>query len=993
MLLGQGSEKAATLKEQALNSDNLAACQQLFKDASNIYAEAKDWKNYFDAATQITEILIQEQVFDEAIAETKAYLTNASNSDYKGIELSLLHKNLGKAYYQLDDYYNAIAPLETALTIRKSLNSNDPELARDYGNLGIISRFSGRYNKAIKYLEAAINLQQDKDVLARLYNEIGINYKLIGNFRKSLDYQNQAITLLEKSTNKTAFANALAEKGTTLTILKQEKIDRLLINMALDIFSSDATLDYINQLQCHTQLAASFMQFFYISNSEKSGLDSALVHYQKALTIAQNNLPKDNPYTPSILFDIGNVLSQLGKIKEAQNYIKQGDLLFKELQVVGLEEQFPALGIKADFEAKQGNYQKALQYIQKQLELVLPDWKASSIYDSPTIADIKDNLSEDLLTDALALKSRVLYNYYKNDNSKKSALNAALKSIELFDEAINLVRSNFANSGSNIAWSDITLDAYENAIEICLALSLSTNDNTFKEQAFYYSEKSKGLSLLEAFQNTKAKKIEGINLEKELTLKLDIADLDQKLFQLKQEIKEDQQAAIKILEKKLFEKKEQYHKMIKTFEKKHPKYFNTKYKLDIMDSKQVQKMLASNQAMIEYFVGDSTVYAFKITKNSFDLFALDIKTALNLDVLELRESIYGYFFNSKKQNNQLLEEYTASYNKKAHYLYQSLIAPLGELPKRLIIIPDGALCNIPFESLLEKQVDQTTQFSAYPFLVRKHIISYTYSSTLLREMKETQHEKAKHTYLGFAPSFSKGSSSLIRGKRYHLAPLKYNFQEVDYIHSMLRGGTIFKGAAATEEQFKKLASEYSIIHFATHGLANSKDPDYSLLAFSEIKDDIENEFLYVSDLYNLELKADLVVLSACETAIGKNFRGEGVISLARGFSYAGAKSIFTTLWSVNDEAAFKVVANFYANMQEGMDKAEALQVAKVYFINSDNNIIAHPFFWSPFILIGDTSALPRIQKSYSWLLLIGGVGISIAFLGLAYWIKNRRKHI
>ncbi len=137
--------------------------------------------------------------------------------------------------------------------------------------------------------------------------------------------------------------------------------------------------------------------------------------------------------------------------------------------------------------------------------------------------------------------------------------------------------------------------------------------------------------------------------------------------------------------------------------------------------------------------------------------------------------------------------------------------------------------------------------------------------------------------------------------------------------------------------------------------------DYSYLAFAEVKDSIENELLYVRDLYNLQLNADLVVLSACETAQGELQRGEGIISLARAFAYAGAKSIVTTLWVVDDAASKDLMKEFYLQLRKGKAKKNtkdaALQAAKLKLVDGKDAVRKHPFFWAGFIAVGDMSAI------------------------------------
>jgi CHAT domain-containing protein len=192
--------------------------------------------------------------------------------------------------------------------------------------------------------------------------------------------------------------------------------------------------------------------------------------------------------------------------------------------------------------------------------------------------------------------------------------------------------------------------------------------------------------------------------------------------------------------------------------------------------------------------------------------------------------------------------------------------------------------------------------------------------------------------------------------RKDLQPLAHSGEEVSGVQKML-GGDVFYGKDATEERFVQLAGGYRILHLATHGKANDEAADYSFLAFSEKKDSLENELLYVRDLYNLSLNADLVTLSACETGAGKLERGEGIISLARAFTYAGAKSIVTTLWSVQDERTKDLMLDFYRNLKKGMNKDEALRETKLAYLFKNNHAAAHPFFWAGVVAMGEMTPL------------------------------------
>jgi CHAT domain-containing protein len=324
----------------------------------------------------------------------------------------------------------------------------------------------------------------------------------------------------------------------------------------------------------------------------------------------------------------------------------------------------------------------------------------------------------------------------------------------------------------------------------------------------------------------------------------------------------------------------------------------------------------------------------------------------------------------------LEEQLNRQYITAAKQLYHHLLAPVADkLTQSLIIVPDGVLGYIPFEALLIEEVTDKYNYPTFPYLLNKHSISYTYSATLLQEMQQRQHlQKPSKELLAMAPFYAEGysqtrdiisrevvldtvaaSSSIFSTNEF--SPLPNSGIEVETISSIWTGD-YFLGNDATEILFNDMASYYQILHLATHGQADYRYGDYSFLAFSQLPDSIENELLYVRDIYNLQLNADLVVLSACDAGIGELKKGEGVISLARAFAYAGAKSMVTSLWKVNDASTKDLMINLHQNLKSGMTKDQAVQQAKLKYISDQSEKdLSHPYFWGSFIAIGDMSPL------------------------------------
>ena len=525
-LISMGQDDAAALMtqaEQAIEKGDLENAHNLYTEAAGLFEKSSNWASYLESGVGMTNNLYVAGEYEMGVEAAQKFINRAKDVNHKDINLSLLYKNLGKIYYAQDDFKQARPYLEEALAIRESLNPEDPELARDYFNIGIISRFSGRSAKANEHLNKALSLQEDKNVLARIYSEMGVNYRFLGNFRKSYDMQEQAIRLLEELDDPKALAIALAEKGATMTQLKIEGEDITFLKQALKKLQDAGIVDYQNQAAWLKQIGNSY--FFFAPVTHRRGfLDSAQVYWEKSLQIANQHLSDNNALQYQLMLDLSSLHALKDDHEAAQTYLGKGENLAEGQFVLKSLEAAEFFSVKGFINRSQGSFQASLEAYQQQLVSLIDDYNEEDIYGLPTEEQCKNSLSMDDISDALALKARCLYQYYKHGGKDKKNLEAALATIRLFDQMINNIRADFANSGSNIAWSDISLDAYENGIEICLALAQETGDANYKNQALYFSEKSKGLTLLEAFQNTKANNVAGLSEEdmiKEREMKLD----------------------------------------------------------------------------------------------------------------------------------------------------------------------------------------------------------------------------------------------------------------------------------------------------------------------------------------------------------------------------------------------------------------------------------------------------------------------------------------
>jgi CHAT domain-containing protein len=344
------------------------------------------------------------------------------------------------------------------------------------------------------------------------------------------------------------------------------------------------------------------------------------------------------------------------------------------------------------------------------------------------------------------------------------------------------------------------------------------------------------------------------------------------------------------------------------------------------------------------------------------------------------------------------EKLNKEFNFVAYQLYQYLIKPVEYYfdKRELIIIPDGQLFYVPFDILLTSNPDSTKSgYAALPYLIRKYPLTYSYSASMLVNSMSIPKNREQHHVTAFALSFKKKHYTYSAADFKHfadrgdeLAELPGVTSEVNNILRLVSGKAYFD-SLATEYQFKNIDTRNQVLHIATHGIIDNLKPMFSKLVFAPDPEHNEDGDLYAWELFNANIHSDMVVLSACNTGYGKLFLGEGMMTLARGFLYAGVPSMVISLWNVNDESTSKVMTRFYYYLREGKEKHIALQLAKTDYLNSCDDIMANPYFWGGFIHLGNPCEIkfghPTNLLTYTTIFVMAAL---ILFLA---WIKLLKK--
>lgn len=884
------------------------------------------------------------------------------------------YTNKDSAYFYLDKAFliaNKNKDWESILTILSASNRS----ASYFYDLERMNNTLIQSDSVFKNYKAEINTSKNKLLITNyLCFDKGIYYNELGDYKKARKNFQNIIKNVER--------------------LPDSSLNSYHIELLLTSYQYAANMySFENKLDLAKQYFFKIIQYISKKNTgDKKILHSTYILLAEVYKKEKQYQISNNYYKKSIKYNIeasGNRNSILAiSFNLAKNYadLKQKDsaTYYLDLAKTYLSENhafwYKYYNTQAYLYNKNNNYSLALQTNLKFLELIKLKWKnkynvavanayntlgefeienkhqkkALHFFNKATLYMTENKQSSSALNNTsllVTLKNKAfILNTLKNTNNYKKTTSTVTKAISVLDS----LKPTFKNKTDKLLLIENAFPIFESGLEATYYLYKEKNNAKYIDTAFYYAEKSKSVLLLEALLSTKASKFGNIPsqiLEKEKQLKSQITNKEKKINRSKKQNK--------ILEEGLFALRKEYRNLIKDIETNYPSYYNLKYNTQVISLKKTQELLNEDQKLLSYFYGNNAIYAISLTKTTkqFKQFLLDSTTN------EQITNIYKKLSNPKSDVNILAKE--------TFSIYQQMVAPMLEKNKKsnVIIIADGLLNYLPFSSFNTKE-------KTIHYLIEDKSIGYISSATLWSQLTNTH--TTEPSLVAFAPSFNSKKNNHT-GKQ--LLPLPNNEKEIDLISNYFEDGYFYKNKEASLSYFKKEASQFNIIHLATHAIVNDVSPEFSYLAFSlSEKEEEEGNLLYISDLYNLNLKANLITLSACDSGIGDLQRGEGFISLANGFFYSGAESVANTLWKINDASSSIIMGDFYKNLKSGKTKPLALQEAKKQFISTNSqNALSHPYYWSSFIISGNTE--PLIQnKNLVWIYLGCFILLPILFL-------------
>ena len=523
---------------------------------------------------------------------------------------------------------------------------------------------------------------------------------------------------------------------------------------------------------------------------------------------------------------------------------------------------------------------------------------------------------------------------------------------------------------------------FDKAISLASGMYQNGKSPRFAEKAFEFSEMARGLLLLETLEQAQA----GFDLpegwrKQENSLERKIAWC----IEQKTEMEGGDKGKLKAIDSLLFALKRDQSLFVELLKDSFPNYPD-KYRAPVaIGVEELGAICQPGRAMLSYYLTREMVFVFHYEPGK----GLGLRQEfLPPDFREGIKRMVDYLGSF----NQYVDE-RKWFQNQAFKLYRLLLEPelKASSASRLLIMPDDVLTFIPFE-LLFTRAEYGLWTGELPYLIRDYPIGYAYSATLLEAQHKITGEKKprRSVFAGFAPDYKDLSDEMAREGVYQLEGTR---KEVKKARSML-GGKVFLGKKASEQAFREKARRYRILLLSMHGFANEENPAGSRLLFGDPKKEkagAEDDVLYAFELGSVNLNADLVVLSACQTGAGKLHRGEGVYSLSRAFAAAGVPTTVMSLWRLSDVAAPALVTSFFKQLKNGQSKDEALRQAKLAYLADENNEGAmHPSIWAGVVANGDMSPMD-LPANYSWIpFFIGIIGLFLlVLLGRRRVIKRK----
>jgi CHAT domain-containing protein len=938
----------------------------------------------------------------EAIQQYEEALENWRATGEKIMEIHALSLE-ASTHWQLGQLQRALELYNRALEVSQSAKDRREEAATR-SSVAVLYGDMGRPQEARNYYEQVLKLWEeigDVFLTAKSHNNLGFAYALLGEPRKALEHYNAALSVWQEIGNHEQEAFTVHNIGGVYEVLgdTQEALDHYAQSLALfrSVGNRGGEADDLNSIGNTYKLTGEFQK--------------ALEFFNQALALWRTT--GNRPRQALVLNNIGDAHAALGDPKNALENYDRALILWRDVGDHRFEAL--TLERIGTLHAAASEPQKALEYYEQALALrraAADPWGEASVLSSTGFVHTSTGAPQKALeyfTQALRLyldigdrrgEARTRFGIARGERDRGN-LTDARNQIETALTLTEAVRADVNSSQLRATYLATVENYFEFYVDLLMRLDQKRPSEGFAALALQTSERARARSLLEMLTEARVNIREGVDaalLNRERTLVQLLNAKAQRQVQLLGQKNTGVQLAA--LTKEISEIEDQYQQVQAAIRKSSPAYAALTQPQPL-GLKEIQAQLDQGTMLLEYSLGEERSYVWAVTQNSLKTYELPKRAQIEKAARRVYDLLTARSQSKAGEDAQTKQERIAQADSQlmnaSAELSQMVLGPIGsELgAERLVIVADGALQYVPFAALSvvnsQPSVAQPGRTNSEPAtiyrsLIQDHeIISLPSASALAVQREGLRNRKPAPNAVAVIadPVFSaaderlgalaktgavkqvQGDSSANTRIIEHLADdsglvirrLKYTRQEADQILAEApRAKTLraidFKANRATATGGE--LSKYRYVHFATHGYIDSERPGLSAIVLSLVdeKGSPQDGFLRANEIYNLNLPAELVVLSACETGLGKEIKGEGLVGLTQGFMYAGARRVVVSLWNVNDKATAELMARFYRGMlKENKTPAAALRTAQMEM--SRQKQWQSPYYWAAFVLQGE----------------------------------------
>ncbi len=897
--------------------------------------------------------------------------------------LAKFHENLGIIFARMGDFSKARDYMYRSLSEKLKLSSSKDDyanLASSYVNLGQIETTLGNLDSAFLYLNYAENLliksqNPESSDLDIVYNHKGNIYSLQGDYEKALVYYNKSLIMLRRKSPGHGRIKEIEMNIGHIYYVKQDYVK----SVEYFLSSLDNSTISASQLKTYRNLGKSM---------EALGrLDEAKEFLTMAIRLSEERYGKNNFEVALSHLHYGNLLKSMNLLSESHKHYTIALHINKKLFGTKNRDVADCYLRLAELELQRKNYHACLQNYQNALIALVDDFDDTNPSSNPNTSIQSPDY---YLMNVFAGKGEAFFELYHRDKQLKD-LYLSFNNYKLYASVVNQIRSKLSSDESNLVISSRLRELLGGALRTTTELYNVTKETYYLSEAFMFAEKGKSAILLAEVNDRE----EMIGNSIPATMAAESKQLRNNISGYNKLIHEELKSTspntnkIDLWREKVFALEKEQEDLSKRIKSINPDYIKYRFGDKIPTPKELQQLLR-NETILEYTLTNEAIYTFVVTP---DTFVLNITPVEN----NFKDLVVNYIDNIR---HGLLSDAQTSFNSfvsQSQHLYNILIKPNYNYIKsnRLMIVPDGILGYIPFETLIKKEPSYSTpDYQNLDYLIKDISIRYSYLASL-PFLEWPARKKPVKTFVGFAPLYIQ--TEQMNNENWEYRPVLTDIPgirvEVQKIAEGIAGSELYLNDKATEATFKKVSGEYEILHLALHTLVDNDNPMFSKMIFSNSPDSTEDQLLNTYEIYNLDLSAHLAVLSSCNTGSGRLVNGEGVMSLARGFLYAGVPSVVMTLWEAEDDAATGMMPSFYDNLKLGQEIDQALHHAKLDYLASADRLRSHPYFWSSYVMIGANEPLTNLNKKgvSIWAFLISAF-LLIIVSGLIVY-RNKRKLI